>query len=202
MEHRSRRQTEWGEHVGAGWAPIVDRAVGDIFDTTDDVTIVQVKQKFGRLVIYTNTRTALGAAVAGAIIDAAASEAGRTCEHCGRSGTRRRTPRTAVLCARCHHAGGGHISDLETTLVAQLGADGSVLYADTFARTRQLLVSEIRRIETGDIDHAARDWWYGYRREQAIAEARGLIEVIFACGGQTADDTAALDKLEAAAPAA
>lgn len=71
-------------HVGKGWLPIVAKCFDKLLDLNlPDFKVVQVKEKFGRLVIYTSRLPTEHASILDLIINIAEAEACKTCENCG-----------------------------------------------------------------------------------------------------------------------
>ena len=95
--------------VGKGWGGILTNAFKQIAETFDkagvdfsEFSVLQIKEKFGELRIYTG---ALDAAVADQvykIIDDAETESGRTCEWCGKPGKARGGGWIKTLCDDCN----------------------------------------------------------------------------------------------------
>jgi hypothetical protein len=90
---------------GEGWEPIVDEALQKIqklneeLDEGHKIKIVQVKEKFGGLRIYTNFYTD----ATSEIIEAAERQAADTCENCG--STEQVTAKGGWIknyCTKCH----------------------------------------------------------------------------------------------------
>ena len=98
--------------VGKGWGGILTNAFKQIAETFDktgadfsEFSVLQIKEKFGELRIYTG---ALDAAVADQvykIIDDAEIESGRTCEWCGKPGKARGGGWIKTLCDNCNKKG-------------------------------------------------------------------------------------------------
>jgi len=93
-------QSHWCRAVGDGWRPLVQQTIDRLRAVMPDIKIVQVKEKFGGLRIYTDIYTP---AIQQIIIEAEA-EATKVCEYCGsrcdvdtRGGGWIKT-----LCADCH----------------------------------------------------------------------------------------------------
>jgi hypothetical protein len=72
-------------NVGPGWAPIAQRAMDQL--EAMGVGILQVKEKWGGLRIYTNNTDVERHDEVDLIIETAASECEVTCEECGNPGT-------------------------------------------------------------------------------------------------------------------
>ena len=99
-----RNQSSWD--CGKGWHPLLE----DLFETLDGIIeylpmeikgemyIVQIKEKFGALVVYMNQETP---AITGAI-SLAENISYRLCEECGKPGTQRMTGWVKTLC-NTHH---------------------------------------------------------------------------------------------------
>jgi hypothetical protein len=94
----------WGIECHAGWRGIVERLLGQLevaiaaqpADRRDQYRIIQIKEKFGRLIVYLASE---GTPAMKAAIEAAADESVRTCELCGEPGVL--TERRCWWGARC-----------------------------------------------------------------------------------------------------
>ena len=94
----------FGFEVNDGWLPILEKGFGKISEIVkkeglDDFRIVQVKEKFGGLRVYTN----YGTDEIYDIINEMEEEACRTCELCGSpEGKLREEMWLAVRCDKCY----------------------------------------------------------------------------------------------------
>jgi len=91
---------EWREHVGPGWAPILDELHRDVVALDPDYTVEQVKEKFGSLRAYLTYRDPAIAA----LVQAAQQRSAQTCEECGAPGlirNRRGAIWLQCLCDTC-----------------------------------------------------------------------------------------------------
>lgn len=89
-----------GFSVGAGWFPIVERAL-DGLAAHGEVRLAQVKEKFGGLRIYIDSPE--WSDEVAKIVDDAEAEAWKTCEDCGATeGVETKGPGwIRTLCPRC-----------------------------------------------------------------------------------------------------
>ncbi|MFL5261648.1 MAG: hypothetical protein ACJ79L_04475 [Anaeromyxobacteraceae bacterium] len=83
--------------VGEGWVPILHRLARDLVDLGWDRLVRQVKEKFGRLVVYVPERRP----EFHERIERATEESLRTCENCGAAGRTREGAAVVTLCAAC-----------------------------------------------------------------------------------------------------
>lgn len=88
----------WGMDIGDGWMPIVEEAIVRIAALPDPPQIVQVKEKFGLLRIYTSCVHA----EADRIIREAEAKCAETCEYCGLPGEARSDGWIKTLCSACN----------------------------------------------------------------------------------------------------
>ncbi len=87
-----------GRPCGEGWAPLIDRLIGDIIKLGWNKEIAQVKEKFGGLRFYIN-------AAPDAVhdrINQAEDESFITCENCGEPGQPRGGGWIKTLCDNCN----------------------------------------------------------------------------------------------------
>ncbi len=71
--------------VGDGWLPIVDNMLRELQDSNLEVDIIQIKEKFGFLTIYTHKEDV----EISLIIQEAITAASESCDVCGKAGTLR-----------------------------------------------------------------------------------------------------------------
>ena len=100
---------DFSDDVGSGWNHILVNAfkkIAEVYDKSgadfSEFSVVQIKEKFGELHIYTG---ALDAAVADQvykIIDEAETESCKTCEWCGKPGKARGGGWIKTLCDDCN----------------------------------------------------------------------------------------------------
>ena len=72
----------FGIECGEGWYNLIDYVSSKLESLYQDIEVVQVKEKFGGIRIYTNKDTL----EAGKIIEFAEKESENTCEMCGKKG--------------------------------------------------------------------------------------------------------------------
>ena len=87
----------FGIECGPGWLPIIDECLSEIALLEEDVRIMQIKEKFGGLCIYTNGHSP----TVSAIIRAAEDKCAKTCERCGEPGTLQTNGWYEVICPTC-----------------------------------------------------------------------------------------------------
>jgi hypothetical protein len=95
-------ELHWGLEVGDGWVPVVDDLFANIAALLKqrpiaNFKIVQVKEKFGGLRVY--TRHASPAILK--LIDAAERICAETCETCGGKGSMQESGWMRVICDPC-----------------------------------------------------------------------------------------------------
>lgn len=94
--------TDWPKECGPGWRPMIELLVE--LCRIRSLTILQVKEKFGRLRFYVSAsadgRTAAPPDVI-ELLDAAEMISGTVCEACGAPGEVRDGPWFKTLCHRC-----------------------------------------------------------------------------------------------------
>lgn len=90
----------WGFEVGSGWLELITKLIEDIIETkpSKNFSIVQVKEKFGGLRVYTRH----GKEEIYNLIDIAEKKSYEVCETCGDTGTLRRDSWYNVSCDLCH----------------------------------------------------------------------------------------------------
>lgn len=86
-----------GRPCGEGWAPLIDRLIGDLIALGWDKHIGQVKEKFGGLRFYIGS----GTSEIFDRIDKAEAESQITCENCGEPGHERGGGWIKTLCDNC-----------------------------------------------------------------------------------------------------
>jgi len=110
--------SDCGTEVGPGWWPALETSFQEIVRILDEkpgleLSIVQIKEKFGGLRFYTDTHQTIGSKLTDAdmsemrrAIDAAVGQAerraGHTCEICGEPGKSRATGWIKTLCDTHH----------------------------------------------------------------------------------------------------
>ena len=94
-------QQFWGFECGDGWYDILDHLCGAIKEHTydsDEVTVDQVKEKFGRLRFYLSREDD----VMHGMVSMAEYMSGRICETCGERGETRGGSWMVTLCDKHH----------------------------------------------------------------------------------------------------
>jgi hypothetical protein len=76
------------DRVYPGWHQILTRLHADVMALDPEYSVFQVKEKFGRLRVYLNSRHPDVAA----LLIAAENQSGAVCEHCGEAGFVRQRP--------------------------------------------------------------------------------------------------------------
>jgi hypothetical protein len=72
--------------VGAGWAPIVDQAIKSLREIDPHIHIFDIKEKFGGLRIYFDTKASGRREAMRKIVADAEDVCDKTCEYCGKPG--------------------------------------------------------------------------------------------------------------------
>ena len=101
-------QQFWGFECGDGWYDILDHLCGAIKEHTydsDEVTVDQVKEKFGRLRFYLSREDD----VIHGMVSMAEYMSGHTCEMCGERGTMSTKGWMVTLCDLHHQARTGEV---------------------------------------------------------------------------------------------
>ena len=95
----------WGLSISSGWTNILDNLCNDIQKYCDEhedknfqIEAVQVKEKFGRLMFYSN----FGDDYIFNLIDEAEELSAKTCEYCGEDGVPRTGGWIKTLCDNCN----------------------------------------------------------------------------------------------------
>lgn len=93
-----------GIECDAGWIKILDPLFSSIathvkYNNLEKFAVIQVKEKFGTLRVYTNNTDYY---ISG-LIDMAVRMSEITCECCGQNGTRRNGPWVRTLCDTCYN---------------------------------------------------------------------------------------------------
>lgn len=92
----------FGIECGRGWFPIIETAVKKIEALNQNITITQIKEKFGGLRIYTDSYTE----ECEKIINEAEQAASITCEECGEEGSlHSRGGWLRTVCKKCKREG-------------------------------------------------------------------------------------------------
>ena len=99
---------DFSDDVGSGWNHILVNAFKQIAEAFDkagadfsEFSVVQIKEKFGGLRIYTGALDVSVADQAYKIIDEAETESYVTCEYCGEPGKPRKGGWIKTLCDDC-----------------------------------------------------------------------------------------------------
>lgn len=90
--------TEWEQHVGEGWRPIVKKACADL--ELLGYIILQVKEKFGGLRLYFACPDHMDWEDGDEIVRHAEEACWKTCEVCGQDGKQRDLSWIKTLCDR------------------------------------------------------------------------------------------------------
>ena len=96
--------TEWNQRhveyfpVGEGWRPLVEKLVADIAAIDTEVTVSQVKEKFGGLCFYIYT----GSPKVWKLIEKAEMASYTICEECGAKGKQRSKGKHGWIYTRCN----------------------------------------------------------------------------------------------------
>lgn len=148
---------------GPGWAPLIDALLADLLALWPDITVQQVKEKFGRLTVYVTypRDPALHAAVESRI-SIAAADASRMCELCGAPGRTRATGWIRVLCFDHAVANGHKVSEFEQDMVAKLGPSGTRVAARAAAdaaRSIESAIALVERLDTVSAGDPNSLWW-------------------------------------------
>jgi hypothetical protein len=95
--------TEWNQRhveyfpVGEGWRPLVEKLVCDIAAIDQEVTVSQVKEKFGGLCFYIYA----GSPEVWKLIEKAENASYTICEECGEKGKQRSKGKYGWIYTRC-----------------------------------------------------------------------------------------------------
>lgn len=104
-KYESILELPFGIECDDGWAGMIDRTLGKLRKLYPKIKVVQIKEKFGELRIYTGGTPYQHTRRIAYIITLAERESANTCEICGKPGTIRKTDgRLKAMCDQHYNA--------------------------------------------------------------------------------------------------